>query len=70
MSKHHAVMLSLDGYEEEVRLISAPHRDGYVYATRDGRVVARGATDAEAYEQLTRLTAPASTQAAEQSSAA
>ncbi len=67
MSTHRAIMLSLNGQEEEVRLISAPHRDGYVYATRDGRVMARGATDVEAFAQLTRLAAPASTQLEERS---
>ncbi len=65
MSTHRAVILSLNGHQEEVRLISAPHRDGYVYATRDGRVMARGATDEEAYEQLTRVASPVSTQSPE-----
>lgn len=52
MNDKRAVVLFVDGCEEEVRLISVPHRDGYAYVTRDGRVVACGKTGAEAYRQL------------------
>ena len=56
MNKLNSFVLFVDGTEEEVRLLSVPHR-GYAYATRDGRIVARGLTDTDAYAQLTRLAA-------------
>lgn len=52
----------LNGCEEEVRLLTVPYR-GYAYLTRDGRMVARGRTDAEAYEQLARYTPHGTTMA-------
>lgn len=53
MNQQNSIKLFLNGCEEEVRLLSVPHR-GYAYLTRDGRMVARGTTDTEAYENLTR----------------
>lgn len=62
MNEQRAAVLFLDGCVEEVRLLSIPHRHGYVYSTRDGRVVARGTSAEEAYEQLARLTGQRSAQ--------
>lgn len=56
MNKPNSFVLFVDGAEEEVRLLSVPHR-GYAYTTRDGRIVARGSSYDDAYAQLTRLAA-------------
>lgn len=41
-----------NGREEELRPIWIPHKQGYAFAARDGRVFGKGRTLAEAYASL------------------